>query len=334
MLDQLLLPYSKVFASAIVSISITCVLINMYALYRMYSKRSLRSTSTAIIVCNLACVDVLVTVKDIPRFLGVIREDSWIFDESWCRVNGLTSVIFIIVSVTTLATISSERFSRLRKLSTGGNTADANPSKKISSSSSSSINPLCLGFVIAHTTLSYSLSLLWSKYKFVSRKAACKVNWPSTGGSVITVAASCIFAVPVSVLLYNVLVKTLESNNISKNDDERNNEDQKSSSTVTVEPSTIVGGLIQKTKQEIYNVFEERAQSQIQIGVLIFLFSWTPYVVEGFVGSYVYVHPNLGLIVAFIPVVMTSLLPMFYVCQMGASHSKVVSYRDNGRFSI
>lgn len=325
----MILPYSKTIASAIISISLTCVLINMYALYRMYSKRSLRSTSTAIIVCNLACVDVLVTVKDIPRFLGVIKEDSWIFDDSWCRVNGLTSVIFIIVSVTTLATISSERFSRLRKLSSGGcvgTTASASSLAK--PTSSLSINPLCLGFVIAHTTLSYSLSLLWSKYKFVSRKAACKVNWPTEGGSVLTLAASFIFALPVSILLYNVLVKTLKTTD----GDVENNTDEKSSTTTT-ESSSIVAGLI-KTKQDIYNVFEERAQSQIQIGVLIFLFSWTPYVVEGFVGSYLYIHPNIGLIVAFIPVVMTSLLPLFYVYQTGTKHSKVISYRDNGRLSI
>ena len=316
-----MLPYSKFFASTFLGVSLLCVLINLCALYRMYRKRSLRSSTAAIIVCNLACVDVLVTVKDIPRFLDVISEDGWKFDNSWCRVNGLTSVIFIIVSVTTLATISSERFSRLRKLSIGsGGTAETS-----STTNGMSVNPLSLGFVIAHTTLSYSLSLLWSKYKFVTRKAACKVDWPTQSGSFITATASFIFAIPVSILLYNVLIKTLEANGHNKHEEENKDGSSK---------SAMVAGLIQKTKQEIYNIFEERAQSQIQIGVLIFLGSWTPYVVEGFIGSYLYIHPNVGLVIAFIPVLTTSLLPLFYVCHKGTKNHKAISYNDNAGLSI
>ena len=343
--ETLFLPQSKFVASIFLTVSAICIFVNIFALFRLYRKRSFRSSTSAIIVCNMACVDILVTLKDAPRFYEVIMTGGWHFDGEWCRVNGLTSVIFIIVSVTTLATISSERFSRLRKLSSGGSAGMGGQTS--SANGVTIVNPLFLGFMIAHTTLSYSLSLLWSKYVFVMRKGACNVVWPSNHVVSITVVSSFVFAVPVTLVLYNVLIKTLESKQQESNKASSISESMKHNRNTTkniiesglhnkdTSSSSAITGLLQKTKDEIYSVFEKRAQLQIKTGVFIFLSSWTPYVIEGFVGSYVFVNPNVGLVVAFIPILSTSLLPLFYVCyttsETGGADSKKISCKENGR---
>ncbi|XP_066927462.1 melanopsin-like [Clytia hemisphaerica] len=281
-MEWIVLSYSKHISSAILAFSLSCILLNLFAIYRIYNKRWLRSTSTAIIVCNVACVDILVTLKDVTKFMDVIQTGHWKFVDKWCQANGLNSVIFIIVSVSTLATIASDRFARLRRNASSTGYPAQN-----------SLNPLVLGFVIAHTTLSYSLSLLWSKYIFITRKAACRVDWPPHGGFSLAFIASFIFVIPVSALVYNVLLKSLEINGDKSVTDNE--------------------GAMEKTKQEIYDTFEKRAQQQIQYAVTIFLTSWTPYVAESLFSSYFLIHPNFGLLVATIPVVSTSLMPIFFV---------------------
>lgn len=272
------LPYSKEMASSILIMSVLTIAINFGVLCCMYRRRI---TSTAIIVCNLACVDILVTVKDIYKFLNVSESGRWEFEEAWCSSYGLTSVIFIIISVSTLVTISSERFSRLKELAAIGSTGIG--------WSSSAHNPLILGYVIAHTTLSYSLSLLWSKYIFVSRKGFCRVEWPPQYGFSVTFLSSIIFIIPVSTLVYNILFKSS-----SKESD--------SASTQ-----------LEKTKSEISGIYDERAQKELHVAVAIFLCSWTPYVIESLLSSHYHIPPNLGIVVACIPMFATSLLPLFYV---------------------
>ena len=281
---RLELSYSKQTSGSILAVSLLCVLINIAVLCSIYKRRSLRSSCTAIIVCNLACVDIFVTMKDIPYFLDVLETNQWRFVDDWCQMNGLTSVIFIIVSVSTLATIASERFTRLRSIAVHGSDADA--------SVLASHNPLMIGYVISHTTLSYSLSLMWSKYVFVARKAACRVDWPPHSGFTVGLMGSFVFVIPVSALVYNVVAK-----NIGKESHQ----------------GPIIASLLQQTKQEISDVFEERAQTQIHKAVTIFLCSWTPYVLESILSSYFQISPNAGLFVAILPLVSTSLLPLYYV---------------------
>jgi len=279
--ENLLIPHGREISYSVLAFSFLCILIDLVVLYRMYHKRSLRNSCTAIIVCNLACVDILVTLKDIPSFLEVIDTGSWRFVDNWCQSNGLTSVIYIIVSVSTLATVASERFSRLRLLGVAVN-EKVNPYVNLPQ------NTFILGFVIAHTTLSYSLSLMWSKYVFLTRKVACRAEWPQHGS--LTFLASFVFVVPVSALVYNALVK-----NIVESDSEE-----------------LPTSLLQNTKDSIYNRFEEKAQHQIHVAITIFLFTWTPYVIESLVSSYTFLHPNICLAIAFIPLASTSMLPLFY----------------------
>lgn len=279
----LVLPYSKQTASTILAISLACILIDLAVICSIYKKRSLRNSCTAIIVCNLACVDILVTIRDIPYFLDVIETAKWRFVDDWCQRNGLTSVIFIIVSVSTLATIASERFTRLRNIAVTGNDGQL--------TFMATHNPLMIGYIIAHTTLSYSLSLLWSKYIFVARKAACRVEWPPHNGFTIGFLGSFVFVVPVSALVYNVIVKNMNS---KERDDK------------------VIPSFLEQTKLEISDIFEERAQKQIQSAVTIFLCSWTPYVMESILSSFFHVTPNIGLFVATLPLISTSMLPLYY----------------------
>lgn len=286
------LPYSKEMASSILVMSILTIAINFGVLCCMYKRRT---TSTSIIVCNLACVDILVTVKDIYKFLDVSATGRWEFEESWCSSYGLTSVIFIIISVSTLVTISSERFSRLKEIAALGTTGSwSNPVH----------NPLILGYVIAHTTLSYSLSLLWSKYVFVSRKGFCRVEWPPQYGISITFLSSIIFIIPVSTLVYNVMFKSLSK-----------------------DTSATTSNQLEKTKSDISEVYDERAQKELHIAVAIFLCSWTPYVIESLLSSRLHIPPNLGILVACIPMFTTSLLPLFYVSYRFPDQSKTNEFK-------
>lgn len=191
---------AKQVASAIVTLCIMTILTNIGVCYTIYKKRSLRNSSTAIIIGNLACVDVLVTIKDVPMLMTVVGTGRWYFESGWCGNYGLTNVIYIIVSVSTLVTVTTERYCRLKEKalqqvsSTDSQQNSALPSK-----------PSMLGYVIAHTTLSYSLSLLWSKYTFLSRKAFCRIEWPPRQGMSLTFMTSIIFIFPVSLLIYNAL---------------------------------------------------------------------------------------------------------------------------------
>ena len=271
--------WTKPIASVITAVSLITVGLNLSAIWCIYNKRNLRSSSTAIIVANLACVDILVTIKDLPMFFTVSTTGTWVFEETWCATYGLTNVIFIIVSVSTLVTITTERFTRLKDMANKQNPSDA------------SQRPIILGYVIAHTTLSYSLSLLWSKYIFVTRKSFCRVEWPPRNGFSITFLSSFIFIVPVSILIYNLLYKNVfkdEENESSKLD-------------------------VELAQEESFNQFEQKAQNQLHIAVGIFLMSWTPYVTESLVSSYTQVSPITGTFTACIPLLTTSLLPVLYV---------------------
>ncbi|XP_065669376.1 melanopsin [Hydra vulgaris] len=264
--------WTKPIASSFICLILFTALTNIYVVWSIYKKRNLRNSSTAIIVANLACVDILVTLKDLPTFFSVAVSGHWVFEESWCASYGLTNVIFIVVSVSTLVTITTDKFSRLREM--------AIPQEHPSSNTH---HPLILGYVIAHTTLSYSLSLLWSKYVFVTRKSFCRVEWPPRNGLSATFLSSFVFIVPVSFLIYNLLYTTV----LKVNDCE-------------------------KVKIEA-NPYEKKAQHQLHIAVSIFLLSWTPYVLESIISSHSQISPLTGIFTASIPLLTTSLLPFLYI---------------------
>lgn len=273
------LEWTKPVASGITIVILFNIGLNLSAVWCIYNKRHLRNSSTAIIVANLCCVDILVTLKDLSAFFTVSTTGNWIFDENWCATYGLTNVIFIIVSVSTLITITTDRFTRLRELSLGkGN--HSNPSKK----------PIILGYVIAHTTLSYSLSLLWSKYIFVTRKAFCRVEWPPRHGFGLSFMSSFVFILPVSILIYNMLHKSVfkDESGVKK-------------------PAT------DSCNDDSATYFEMKAQNQLQLAVIIFLLSWTPYVLESILSSYIQISPIVGIFSACIPMFSTSLLPVLFM---------------------
>ena len=268
------LVWTKPIASGFICLILLTALTNFYVVWCIYKKRNLRNSSTAIIVANLACVDILVTIKDLPTFFSVAMSGHWLFEESWCASYGLTNVIFIIVSVSTLVTITTDKFSRLREMAISQEHSSANTQ-----------HPLILGYVIAHTTLSYSLSLLWSKYVFVTRKSFCRVEWPPRNGLSATFLSSFVFIVPVSFLIYNLLYTTvLKVQDLEK--------------SATIEP---------------VNPYEQKAQHQLHIAVGIFLLSWAPYVLESIVSSHSQISPLTGIFTASIPLLTTSLLPVLYV---------------------
>lgn len=273
------LEWTKQIAIAIMAVIGVSVAINLSAIWCIYNRRNMRSSSTAIMVANLACVDILVTFKDFPMFYQVSLTGKWAFEESWCSTYGLTNVIFIIVSVSTLVTITTERFTKLKEL--------AMP--KLYNQTAGQ-RPVVLGYVIAHTTLSYSLSLLWSKYVFVTRKAFCRVEWPPRRGFSLTFLSSFIFIVPVSFLIYNLLFKNVFK---EENGSEKSNPDCAS--------------------DDIGKMYEAKAQHQLHITACIFLLSWTPYVAESVISGYMPVTPLAGIITACIPLLTTSLLPFIYV---------------------
>ena len=259
--------------SCISAFCIISILLNLVVCYKIYRRRASRSSSTAIIVANLACVDILVTMKDLPMLINVSREGTWYFEENWCSTYGLTNVIFIIVSVSSLVTITTERYVKIRDM---GNGLDQHRSK-----------PLLLGYVIAHTTLSYSLSLLWSKYIFLARKAYCRVEWPPRQGFSFTFVTSFIFIIPVSFLIYNLLYRNV----FSKEEMEAE----------------------EKLKELTPEDKEYKAHCQLQLAVALFLVSWLPYVVESIVSGYIELPPLASLITACFPMMSTSLLPYIYM---------------------
>ena len=259
--------------SCISAFCIISVLLNLYVCYKIYRRRGSRSSSTAIIVANLACVDILVTIKDLPMLINVSKAGTWYFEENWCSTYGLTNVIFIIVSVSSLVTITTERYVRIRDVGIG---LDHHRSK-----------PLLLGYVIAHTTLSYSLSLLWSKYIFLARKAYCRVEWPPRQGFSFTFVTSFIFIIPVSFLIYNLLYRNL----YSKEDMEAE----------------------EKLKEMVPDDKEYKAHCQLQLAVALFLVSWLPYVIESMVSGYIELPPIASVMTACFPMVSTSLLPYIYM---------------------
>lgn len=288
------LEWTKPVASCMTFVILFNIGLNLSAVWTIYNKRNLRHSSTAIIVANLAAVDILVTIKDLSAFFSVTTSGSWMFDEQWCTSYGLTNVIFIIVSVSTLITITTDRFSRLREMATGnkeGGTVGAG-------GAAASQKPIILGYVIAHTTLSYSLSLLWSKYVFVTRKAFCRVEWPPRHGFGISFMSSFVFILPVSVLIYNML-----HSSVFKEDPKSVQTGKKS--LELVEDAAPVS--------PVASYYESKAQGQLQMAVVIFLLSWTPYVAESILSSYFQISPIVGILSACIPVFSTSLLPVLFM---------------------
>jgi len=264
--------YSPV-ASVIALYCLMTIGINLFVCYYIYRKRSLRSSCTALIVANLAAIDVLVSIKDLPLLISVSTSGRWYFEEHWCRSYGLTNVIYIIVSISTLVTITTEQYFRMTE------------TQKVPSNASRSIP---LGYIIAHTTLSYSLSLLWSKYVFISRKAFCEVDWPPSGLS-FTLVTSCIFLIPVSLLIYNFF----------GNDTEEKNTSDKAK--------------LAKMESGEDESEESKAHCRLQLAITVFLITWSPYVIESFF-TYSSEVPNIvGVVCAFIPIVTTTLIPLWYV---------------------
>eukprot|EP00794_Sanderia_malayensis_P007215 gene7215-8023_t len=268
-------------ASCVTVYSLLTVLFNFYVCYSVYRRRGLRSSSTEIIVANLACVDILVTLKDMPMFIAVAKTGQWYFEETWCSTYGLTNVVFIIVSVSSLITVTTEKYVRLRDGAGPQGGYHQNRSK-----------PLLLGYVIAHTTLSYSLSLLWSKYIFLTRKAFCRVEWPPKKGFSFTFFSSFVFIVPVSLLIYNLLYRGVVVN-----------EDQEDSDC----------GMNNKKALEVAEEKESLANSHLQIAVTFFLISWSPYVIESIISGYIDLPPLLSICTACFPILATSMLPFVYV---------------------
>ncbi|XP_031569862.1 melanopsin-A-like [Actinia tenebrosa] len=249
--------------------------INFVVCYQIYRRRSLRSSCTGLIVANLAVVDILVSLKDLPLLVSVSMTGRWYFEEHWCRSYGLTNVIYIIVSVSTLVTISTEQYFTATNSGKQGN----------------SNRPALLGYIIAHTTMSYSLSLLWSKYVFITRKAFCQVDWPPSGLT-FTLIASVIFLMPVSFLVYNLF---------NQGNDEIQEEKSKQQ-------------LLEQSKDDSDDDGEaDYSQIRLQFAVGLFLISWCPYVLESFFSISDDVPNLVGLSCAFIPIFTTTLIPFWYL---------------------
>ena len=282
--------YSPV-ASVIALYCLMTIGINIFVCYYIYRKRSLRTSCTALIVANLAAVDVLVSIKDLPLLISVTTSGKWYFEEHWCRSYGLTNVIYIIVSISTLVTITTEQYFRMTE------------GQKVPSSASRTIP---LGYIIAHTTLSYSLSLLWSKYVFISRKAFCEVDWPPSGLS-YTLITSFIFLIPVSLLIYNFFGNDSEDKNTSEK------------------------GKLAKMESGEEESDEDKAHCRLQLAITVFLITWSPYVIESFF-TYSSQVPNIvGVVSAFLPILTTTLIPLWYIkWKREADRSyPVISYVQN-----
>lgn len=282
--------YSPV-ASVIALYCLMTIGINIFVCYYIYRKRSLRTSCTALIVANLAAVDVLVSIKDLPLLISVTTSGKWYFEEHWCRSYGLTNVIYIIVSISTLVTITTEQYFRMTE------------GQKVPSSASRTIP---LGYIIAHTTLSYSLSLLWSKYVFISRKAFCEVDWPPSGLS-YTLITSFIFLIPVSLLIYNFFGNDSEDKNTSEK------------------------GKLAKMESGEEESDEDKAHCRLQLAITVFLITWSPYVIESFFTYSAQVPNIVGVVSAFLPILTTTLIPLWYIkWKREADRSyPVISYVQN-----
>ena len=280
-------------ASCIALLCLLTMFLNIWVCYRIYSKRSLRSSCTALIVANVALVDILVSIKDLPFLLSVAFSSKWYFETEWCRSYGLTNVVYIIVSVSTLVSIATDRYITARE------------SKRVESENlrQHSTNPLpvyspapaykvaLLGYVVAQTTLSYSLTLMWSKYAFLSRKAFCQVEFSSSGFPV-SMVVSLLFLIPIATLTFSML----NSLNI----------ENKQTGVMKDEPK------LEGTNEDEMSEEESQIHCHLQAAIGIFLLSWCSYVVDSFFPSPQ--SPSIsGIISAFIPVMTTSLVPIFFV---------------------
>lgn len=273
---------SSVTGSVVASLSFFTLFINVWVCWRIYRKRSLRCSCIALIVANVALVDILVSIKDLPFLLSVSVSSKWYFEPEWCRSTGLTNVVYIIVSVSTLVSIATDRYIRTKikenkveKLSQG---LASQPNNKV----------ILLGYVIAQTTLSYSLSLLWSKYTFLSRKAFCLVEFSSSSFP-LSMAVSFLFLIPIAILAFSML------NTISGN-------------------KTRTEWKCDFGNEDCNDADDEENQMyfHLQAVIGIFLISWCPYIVDSFFPSPE--SPSVpGIVSAFIPILTTSLMPLYFV---------------------
>ncbi|KAK3699876.1 hypothetical protein QZH41_005309 [Actinostola sp. cb2023] len=270
---------SSPLATIIAAFCVMTIGVNFVVCYQIYRRRSLRSSCTALIVANLAVVDILVSIKDLPMLFAVSMTGRWYFEEHWCRSYGLTNVIYIIVSISTLVTITTEQYLKLTE----------SPKERVQTQNNRTNKSILLGYIIAHTTLSYSLSLLWSKYVFISRKAFCTVDWPPSGLS-FTIVASCVFLVPVSLLVYNLF----------NHDDNNEGTGEKQIKPFSKEES-------------IQEQVEADSQTRLQLAIGLFLLTWCPYVLESFFSVTEEVPNVVGLVCAFIPICTTTLIPLWYL---------------------
>ena len=293
-------------ASCIALLCLLAMFVNMWACYRIYSKRSLRSSCTALIVANVALVDILVSIKDLPYLLSVAFSSKWYFESDWCRSYGLTNVIYIIVSVSTLVSIATDRFIITRQ--DNYIEADKSGQRPISdqnSSSPASYKVALLAYVVAQTTLSYSLTLLWSKYAFLSRKAFCQIEFSSSNFPV-SMIVSFLFLVPIATLTFSML------NSISG--------EKKQSTSFHSDKND---ELTHSETEDQMSEEENQIHCHLQAAIGIFLLSWCPYVVDSFFPSSE--SPSIpGIVSAFIPITTTSLVPLFFVLTYKARVS--VSY--------
>ena len=284
-------------ASCIAWLCLLTMLVNIWVCCKIYSKRSLRSSCTALIVANVALVDILVSIKDLPFLLSVALSSKWYFETEWCRSYGLTNVVYIIVSVSTLVSIATDRYIVTKE----NERIESNQSEQYSmSAGQASYSPApykvaLLGYVVAQTTLSYSLTLLWSKYAFLSRKAFCQVEFSSSSFPA-SMIVSLLFLIPIATLTFTML------NSISGVKKE------------TVDLKSNPGSKDESTSETDDQVSEEENQihCHLQAAIGIFLLSWCSYVVDSFFPSPQ--SPSIpGVISAFIPIITTSLVPLFFV---------------------
>lgn len=281
-------------ASCIAMFCLLTMLVNIWVCYKIYSKRRFRSSCTALLVANVALVDILVSIKDLPFLLSVALSSKWYFETEWCRSYGLTNVVYIIVSVSTLVSIATDRYivtteNELDKSGQYSGTAQSNsslPSHKVA----------LLGYVVAQTTLSYSLTLLWSKYAFLSRKAFCQVEFSSSGFHV-SLLVSFLFLIPIATLTFTMLNGT---------------SGEKKETVIVKSCSGNKNESMSETEEQRIGEKEGQIHCHLQAAIGIFLLSWCSYVVDSFFPSPQ--SPSIpGIVSAFIPIMTTSLVPFFFV---------------------
>lgn len=271
-------------------IALACIftmIVNTWICYIIYSRRHLRSSCTALIVANVAIVDIIVTTKDFPYLLSVFLSSTWYFEIHWCGSYGLTNVIYIIVSVSTLVSITTDLYLFTKeKAEECTSTRDLTPPDHY--------KVALLGYVIAQTTLSYSLSLLWSKYAFLARKAFCQVKFSSTAFPA-SIVVSILFLIPIATLTFSMLGSLRKVKKRSNNTRE-----------------TIKSEFSSESDNDRLSEEDNEIHRYLQAAIGMFLLSWCFYIVDGFYPS---PHsPSIpGVISAFIPIMINSLVPLFYV---------------------